>query len=76
MEQQQSMLAERGLILMGGDEDEEETLDEDEQERRTRAIVSQETANILSGLGKRTGAVSREQKIHLSILNITGNYWL
>ena len=24
---------------------------EDEQERRTRAIVSQETANILSGLG-------------------------
>eukprot|EP00088_Acartia_fossae_P049706 TRINITY_DN5496_c1_g1_i13.p1 TRINITY_DN5496_c1_g1~~TRINITY_DN5496_c1_g1_i13.p1 ORF type:complete len:394 (-),score=189.72 TRINITY_DN5496_c1_g1_i13:1870-3051(-) len=51
MEQQQSMLAERGLILMGGDEDEEETLDEDEQERRTRAIVSQETANILSGLG-------------------------
>lgn len=51
MEQQQSMLAERGLVLMGGDEDEQESLDEDEQERRTRAIVSQETANILSGLG-------------------------
>ena len=46
------MLAERGLVLMGGDEDEEESLDEEEQERRTRAIVSQETANILSGLGK------------------------
>ena len=45
------MLAERGLILLGGDDDQEETLDEDEQEKRTRAIVSQETANILSGLG-------------------------
>ena len=52
MEQQQSMLAERGLILLGGDDDQEETLDEDEQEKRTRAIVSQETANILSGLGR------------------------
>merc|ERR1719233_1827036 len=51
MEQQQNMLAERGLVLMGGDEDEQETLDEDEQDRRTRAIVSQETANILSALG-------------------------
>jgi len=51
MEQQQNMLAERGLVLLGGDEDEQETLDEDEQDRRTRAIVSQETANILSALG-------------------------
>merc|ERR1711922_57579 len=44
-------MAERGLVLLGGDEDEQETLDEDEQDRRTRAIVSQETANILSALG-------------------------
>jgi len=52
IQQQQNMLEERGLVLVGGGEgEEEETLDEEEQERRTRAIVSQETANILSGLG-------------------------
>jgi len=53
LQQQQNMLEERGLVLLGGEEaeDEEETVGEDEQERRTRAIVSQETANILAGLG-------------------------
>jgi len=52
LEEQQSMLVERGLVLLGGGEGEEdEEVGEDEQERRTRAIVSQETANILSGLG-------------------------
>merc|ERR1719229_1751100 len=48
------MLQERGLVLMGSGEEgveEGETVDEMEQEKRTRAIVSQETANILSGLG-------------------------
>lgn len=48
---QQAMLQERGLVLMGEDENEDGDCDEMEQERRTRAIVSQETANILSGLG-------------------------
>jgi len=51
---QQAMLQERGLVLMGSGEEgveEAETVDEMEQEKRTRAIVSQETANILSGLG-------------------------
>jgi len=51
---QQAMLQERGLVLMGSGEEgveEGETVDEMEQEKRTRAIVSQETANILSGLG-------------------------
>lgn len=48
---QQAMLQERGLVLMGEDENEDGDVDEMEQERRTRAIVSQETANILSGLG-------------------------
>jgi len=48
---QQAMLQERGLVLMGEDENEDGECDETEQERRTRAIVSQETANILSGLG-------------------------
>ncbi len=45
---------ERGLVLLGQDEpeDEEDEVGEDEQERRTRAIVSQETANVLAGLGK------------------------
>merc|ERR1719516_364608 len=36
---------------MGEDENEDAECDETEQEKRTRAIVSQETANILSGLG-------------------------
>lgn len=48
---QQAMLQERGLVLMGEDEAEDGDLDEVEQERRTRAIVSQDTANILAGLG-------------------------
>ena len=39
---------------MGEDEAEDGDLDEVEQERRTRAIVSQDTANILAGLGKWT----------------------
>merc|ERR1719333_261590 len=49
--EQQAMLQERGLVLMGEDENEAGECDEMEQERRTRAIVSQETAAILSGLG-------------------------
>merc|ERR1719495_2563522 len=51
------MLAERGLVLLGanGDgEDEEEVVADEEQDRRTRAIVSQETATILSALGSGT----------------------
>ena len=39
-------------MLMGEDEAEDGDLDEVEQERRTRAIVSQDTANILAGLGE------------------------
>lgn len=53
--EQQAMLQERGLVLLGDPEDEEvedtEVLDDAEQDKRTRAIVSQETANILAGLG-------------------------
>lgn len=48
---QQAMLQERGLVLLGEEETEDQECDEIEQERRTRAIVSQDTANILSGLG-------------------------
>ena len=45
---------ERGLVLAGGGEEEEDggECGEEEQERRTRAIVSQDTANILAGLGE------------------------
>lgn len=53
--EQQAMLQERGLVLLGPGEEggleENELMDETEQEKRTRAIVSQETANILAGLG-------------------------
>ena len=49
---QQAMLQERGLVLLGEEETEDQECDEIEQERRTRAIVSQDTANILSGLGE------------------------
>ncbi len=53
-------MQERGLVLLGQDEpeDEEDEVGEDEQERRTRAIVSQETANVLAGLGKKHHLVS------------------
>jgi len=46
---QQEMLAERGLLLT--DTLSEESLLEEEQDQRTRAIVSQETANILNSVG-------------------------
>jgi len=50
---QEAMLTERGLVLAGTEEglEDGDPMDEQEQERRTRAIVSTETANILSGLG-------------------------
>jgi len=53
LNEQQAMLQERGLVLLGeGEEGEgEQDCDEVEQEKRTRAIVSQDTANILAGLG-------------------------
>ncbi len=47
------------MVLVGNEGEEEEVADEGragpnsgEQEQRTRAIVSSETASILSGLGK------------------------
>ena len=45
--EQQAMLQERGLVLVGQEAQEEE-VGEEEQENRTKAIVSQETAHILS----------------------------
>ena len=49
--EQQAMLQERGLVLVGQEAQEEE-VGEEEQENRTKAIVSQETAHILAGLGQ------------------------
>jgi len=54
LQEQQAMLQERGLVLLGEGEDGDGAdgdCDEIEQEKRTRAIVSQDTANILAGLG-------------------------
>ena len=56
LQDHQNMVQERGLVLLGqeeGEEEDEEDVGEEEQDRRTRAIVSQETANVLAGLGKR-----------------------
>ena len=61
LDEQNRLLTERGMVLVGdeGSGDDDEVADEDgragargEQEQRTRAIVSAETASILSGLGK------------------------
>merc|ERR1712203_179275 len=57
LDEQALLVAERGMVLIGNEEEDEDaaafdakTTDE-EQEKRTRAIVSAETATILSGLG-------------------------
>ena len=57
LDEQARLVAERGMVLIGNEEEDEDaaafdakTTDE-EQEKRTRAIVSAETATILSGLG-------------------------
>ena len=39
------------MVLIGQEESDDHSVDENEQEKRTRAIVSSETASILSGLG-------------------------
>merc|ERR1711997_878539 len=57
LDEQARLVAERGMVLIGNEEEDEDaaafdakTTDE-KQEKRTRAIVSAETATILSGLG-------------------------
>jgi len=58
LDEQARLVAERGMVLIGngeGEDDDDEAscnVDEAEQERRTRAIVSSETASILGGLGR------------------------
>ncbi|TRY79396.1 hypothetical protein TCAL_05799, partial [Tigriopus californicus] len=55
MDEQARLLSERGMVLIGQedcDEDESAAVDESEQDKRTRAIVSSETANILGTLGQ------------------------
>ena len=53
LDEQTRLINERGMVLIGNeDEDEDfEKTTEEEQEKRTRAIVSSDTAAILSGLG-------------------------
>jgi len=57
LDEQARLVAERGMVLIGNEEEDEDAAafdaktSEEEQEKRTRAIVSAETATILSGLG-------------------------
>lgn len=62
LDEQARLLAERGMVLVGNEDEETTCEDEDrananggmnydEQEKRTRAIVSSETASILGALG-------------------------
>ena len=67
LDEQARLLSERGMVLVGNEEEEVSCEDQDrananghfdyelngeDQEKRTRAIVSSETASILNGLGK------------------------
>ena len=61
LDEQARLLAERGMVLVGGLEEDEDGgggdgapnghVSAEEQESRTRAIVSAETAAVLAGLG-------------------------
>merc|ERR550532_1089806 len=62
LDEQARLLAERGMVLVGNEDEETSCVDQDranangglvyeEQEKRTRAIVSSETASILGALG-------------------------
>merc|ERR1719273_58959 len=62
LDEQARLLAERGMVLVGNEDEETSCADQDrananggllyeEQEKRTRAIVSSETASILGALG-------------------------
>ena len=56
LDEQARLVAERGMVLIGNEEEDEDAAafdaktSEEEQEKRTRAIVSAETATILSGM--------------------------
>lgn len=68
LDEQTRLLSERGMVLVGNEDEEisceeqdranangyfdHELKPEDDQDKRTRAIVSSETASILNGLGK------------------------
>lgn len=51
LDEQARLMAERGMVLVGNGEEDEAEEDSEQQERRTRAVVSADTANLLSGLG-------------------------
>ena len=65
LDEQGRLLAERGLVLVGphAGDDEEEGVDELEQERRTRAVVSAETAAILAGVAAKGPLDARIKKL-------------
>ena len=63
LDEQGRLLAERGLVLVGhGEADEDGAVDELEQEKRTRGIVSAETAAILAAVGAGKGPLDARIK--------------
>ena len=66
LDEQGRLLAERGLVLVGphaGDDEEEGAVDDLEQERRTRAVVSAETAAILASVAAKGPLDARIKKL-------------
>jgi len=66
LDEQGRLLAERGLVLVGphaGDDEEEGAVDELEQERRTRAVVSAETAAVLASVAAKGPLDARIKKL-------------
>lgn len=54
LDEQTRLIAERGMVLIGNEDEDDndfEKTTEEEQDKRTRGIVSSDTAAILSGLG-------------------------
>jgi chromosome segregation ATPase len=54
LDEQTRLISERGMVLIGNEDEEDndfEKTTEEEQDKRTRGIVSSDTAAILSGLG-------------------------
>jgi len=54
LDEQTRLIAERGMVLIGNEDEDDndfEKITEEDQDKRTRGIVSSDTAAILSGLG-------------------------
>ena len=57
LDEQTRLIAERGMVLIGNEDEDDndfEKITEEDQDKRTRGIVSSDTAAILSGTNKQT----------------------